>query len=134
MKPFSFHSKLFAGLVLTLAFACASAALWQKNKNSSLPPATTGEISGHVSDHHGTPLAGAQVTVTGADSNHSSKTTSDASGTFTVSDLAPGSYHLTISSKNFVTASAKATVKPGKVARLHVRLKLAAGEDSAKPS
>ena len=62
---------------------------------SAPPPATTGQVSGSVVDQSsGAPLAGVQVQLTGA---QSASATTDSSGSFTLTGLAPGSYSVQIS-------------------------------------
>jgi sugar lactone lactonase YvrE len=62
---------------------------------SAPPPATTGQVSGNVVDQAtGTPLAGVQVQLTGAGT---ASTSTDSSGAFTLTGMAPGSYTVQVS-------------------------------------
>src|SRR5580704_16242912 len=45
-------------------------------------PASTGSISGNVSDHQGSPLAGAQVTLTNLNTKESSNGSTDGTGAY----------------------------------------------------
>ncbi|MDZ7729951.1 MAG: carboxypeptidase regulatory-like domain-containing protein [Natrialbaceae archaeon] len=72
--------------------------------------AQNGSISGTVTDQDGADLSGATVTI---DSTGQSATT-DANGTYTIADVAPGSYNLTASLANYSDATAtNVTVGPG---------------------
>jgi hypothetical protein len=72
---------------------------------------TTGGIRGVVVDQAIRPLAGATVTVTGAGVNRTLAT--DASGTFTVADLKPGTYILKASKPLYDTQQQAIEVKAG---------------------
>ena len=56
----------------------------------------TGSIQGNVTDSSGSSILGAVVTVEGADGN-SRTTVTDQEGTFQISSLPPGDYHVKIS-------------------------------------
>ena len=63
----------------------------------------TGSITGTVTDPTGAPIAGASVTVREVDTNAVRvETTSDA-GTYTVTQLAPGKYSVTVDKTAFKT-------------------------------
>ncbi|HVF38370.1 MAG TPA: carboxypeptidase regulatory-like domain-containing protein [Gemmatimonadaceae bacterium] len=75
-------------LVLTLALAGLSPLYAQQR-------ATTGGISGVVTDEAGRPLPGATVRVARSDATTSSEAVSDEAGAFTVGALPPGLYRIT---------------------------------------
>ncbi len=69
-------------------------------------PATTGQISsgqlaGVVTDESGAPVPGAAVTVTAVDSNRSRSLTTNASGSFVATAIAPGRYQLRVELSGF---------------------------------
>src|SRR5208282_32697 len=55
-------------------------------------PAGTGSISGNVSDHQGSPLAGAQVTLTNLSTKETTNGNTDGTGAYSFEDLKPGHY------------------------------------------
>ncbi|MCY7287999.1 MAG: carboxypeptidase regulatory-like domain-containing protein, partial [Cryobacterium sp.] len=57
---------------------------------------TRGNIVGTVTDDKGTPISGAQVTVTSNEQGTRSTTTTDANGTFRVTALATGTYTVVV--------------------------------------
>lgn len=75
-----------------LAFATAAPSLAQTG--------ATGSISGHVADSSGVALAGASILLQGPTRANAS---SDSSGDFTISDLVPGLYRMTVTKGAYVT-------------------------------
>jgi len=73
-----------------------------------------GSITGHVTDINHDPLVGARVTVEPLGNT----TATDAQGQFTVSDLLPNKYTLTISYVGFKTFSKEVTVTSGAAANV----------------
>ena len=84
MKAFS--------LSLLLALAVMSCPLWAQN---------TGSISGVVTDSSGAVVDGAQVTVTNQGSNAGRTVTSNSSGYYSVTNLTPGLYAVTVEKSGF---------------------------------
>src|SRR5579872_602312 len=80
-------------LVLSLLLLTASAS-WA---------ATTGNISGHVTDQQGSPLAGVHVTATSPSQVNGSDT--DSHGFFSILDLSPDTYTVTATKSGYDTAS-----------------------------
>ena len=62
-------------------------------------PAATGSISGNVSDHQGSPLAGAQVTLTNLSTKESTNGSTDGTGAYSFDDLKPGHYSVVFNPK-----------------------------------
>ncbi len=85
--------------------------------------AAMGRITGDVTDHRGTPLAGTSVVVTNAAGKQVSSSTTNANGVFTVDSLPEGEYILTFDAKGFYKKTEKAKVKQGKTTKIHTRLK-----------
>lgn len=80
-----------------------------------------GSISGRALDPAGAVVRGAQVTLMPGGAS----TATDSQGEFTFNDLAAGEYTVTISYVGFAASSVKATVTPGQVANLEVKLNVA---------
>jgi hypothetical protein len=86
-------------------------------------PASTGSISGNVSDHQGSPLAGAQVTLTNLTSKESTNGSTDGTGAYSFDDLKPGHYSVVFESKGLISKTQSVDVKAGKKSKLSERLK-----------
>ena len=86
-------------------------------------PATTGSISGNVSDHQGSPLAGAQVTLTNLSTKESTNGSTDGTGAYSFDGLKPGHYTVVFESKGLVAQTHSVEVKAGKRSKVSERLK-----------
>jgi hypothetical protein len=86
-------------------------------------PATTGSISGNVNDHQGSPLAGAQVTLTNITTKESANGSTDGTGGYSFDGLKPGHYSVVFESKGLVSKTQNVEVKAGKKSRVSERLK-----------
>jgi Carboxypeptidase regulatory-like domain len=106
-------------LITPPAFAQANAQAQAKTKT----PATTGSISGNVNDHQGSPLAGAQVTLTNLTTKESTNGSTDGTGGYSFEGLKPGHYTVLFESKGLVTKTQNVEVKPGKKLKVSERLK-----------
>ncbi|HEY4950957.1 MAG TPA: carboxypeptidase-like regulatory domain-containing protein [Candidatus Acidoferrales bacterium] len=98
----------------------------QTNAQAHTPshvPAATGSISGNVSDHQGSPLAGAQVTLTNLTTKETTNGSTDGTGSYSFDDLKPGHYTVVFESKGLVTQTHSVEVKPGKKSKVSERLK-----------
>jgi hypothetical protein len=98
----------------------------QTNAQAHTPshaPAATGSISGNVSDHQGSPLAGAQVTLTNLTTKESTNGSTDGTGGYSFEGLKPGHYTVVFESKGLVTQTQSVEVKPGKKSKANERLK-----------
>ena len=83
---------------------------------------STGSISGQVVDSFGAVVVGATVTAIGADAKEKT-TTTNKSGDFTVSGLAPGNYVLRVVAANFALfENPEVSVTAGKKAEVSVSL------------
>jgi Carboxypeptidase regulatory-like domain len=88
----------------------------------------TGTIVGTVVDSSGALIANAQVSITEADTNVTSQTTTSSLGSYTVASLKPGTYRVTVVAKGFSTTTVqKVELAVGSEAR--VDLKLATGSE-----
>jgi|GEM_PF-1838024 len=116
-----------AGL-LFLAFLCVSICpLGSHAQGASRPTASatasTGSITGKVSEKHGGPLAGARVSVSNIKTGVASNVASDVSGQFTVENLPAGAYKVTVTADGCVPQEDKVTVKPGHKSKISTTLK-----------
>src|SRR5262249_8989159 len=93
---------------------------------SAFAQETRGTILGTVHDSSGGVIAGAEVTVTDAATNVSTKVSSNESGAFEVPYLIPGTYNVSVNAKGF-----KKVVRQGVVvnvgSRANIDLTLEAG-------
>jgi hypothetical protein len=85
-------------LVAVLTAAALVTGVITANPASALS-LTTGDISGTVTDGHGTPIVGAAVNVNGQ-----AAVTTNGSGVYTIADVAPGAVLVTASATGFVPA------------------------------
>jgi hypothetical protein len=86
-----------------------------------LPPGASGQIVGRVADTEGKPVAGAELRVAGGP-----KTSTDAAGVFTLTDVPAGAVQITILANGFAPAEEGVSVAPGHDAELVVSLKRSA--------
>lgn len=75
-----------------------------------LPAQTASAISGAVTAAAGAPAAGATVTVHSAGSGSSIQTRTDAAGRYSVPNLAPGDYDLTVAAAGFPAKTVRVTL------------------------
>jgi len=109
-----------------VCLACAFPALSCAQTHSAPTPvsqASSGTITGKVSEKHGGPLAGARISVLNTETGVSSSVATDVSGQFTVENLAPGAYKVSISASGCISQEDKVTVKPGHKSKLSTTLK-----------
>jgi hypothetical protein len=86
-------------------------------------PSSTGSISGNVSDHQGSPLAGAQVTLTNLTTKESTNGSTDGTGAYSFEDLKPGHYTVVFESKGLISKTQSVEVRAGKKSKISERLK-----------
>src|SRR6202167_4140188 len=86
-------------------------------------PATSGSISGTVSDHQGSPLAGAQVTLTNLSTKESTNGSTDGTGGYSFVDLKPGHYTVVFESKGLISKTQSVDVKGGTKTKVGERLR-----------
>ncbi len=89
-----------------------------------LAQVTSGQITGTIFDPQGAALAGAEITVTNANTALTRTTTSTASGGYSLPALPPGTYNLTVKAKGFTTLEQKSiSLLVGQVLTLNQTLK-----------
>ena len=111
---------------LALCFACIVPALSFAQTHSapaSVSPNANGSITGKVSERHGGPMAGARINVLNIQTGMSSSVATDVNGQFTVEDLLPGAYKVSISASGCSPQEDKVSVKPGHKSKLSTTLK-----------
>jgi hypothetical protein len=86
-------------------------------------PASTGSISGNVSDHQGSPLAGAQVTLTNLATKESTNGSTDGTGGYSFEGLKPGHYTVVFESIGLLSKTQSVEVKAGRKIKVSERLK-----------
>src|SRR5215467_12532460 len=96
-KPFSAPAQLFLFVLLTVS--CAISALAQNNK---------GAIVGTVKDPNDALVAKAQVKVTSVKTGEVRTAETGDDGTFTVTNLEPGTYNVAVEASGFQTITVEA--------------------------
>jgi len=84
---------------------------------------TAGQVSGHVLNSGGAPVAGATLTFTGGRLRLSKTVTADAAGLYNSGWISVGAYTVSVAAPGFAGVSATATVNTGLVTPLNVTLK-----------
>jgi hypothetical protein len=98
----------FVRLVVAVSIAFASLAFAQTSTTSTSPvTAGGGTLHGHISDPTGALIPGATISITNALGVNVKNTTSDASGSYTVTGLAPGSYIVQATVEGFAQFTSK---------------------------
>ncbi len=82
----------------------------------------TGQITGTVSDEQGAVVPNASVTVKNVDTGETRSTTATGSGDYTVANLKPGVYDVTVTATNFAPATRRAQVAVGTPTALDVEV------------
>ena len=107
----------FCFLVLPMLFASSYFAVAQT--------ATTGQLIGQVTDPTGALVPQAKVELRDTATGAVRATTTDSAGQYTLAQIAPGAYSLTVSAQGFAqTVVPAVTVQVGKTASINVELKL----------
>jgi len=97
--------------------------------------AITGVVIGTIEDPSGAVVAGAQVNLKNADTGVTYNTTSGSEGFYTLSNLPPGRYEVTIHSKGFKTElSSGNVVNVGKTTRVDFKLSTGAQTETVEVS
>jgi len=95
--------------------------------------ASTGALSGNVTDPNGAVVAGAKVTATNEATGEARTAISDADGSYRIPLLNPGLYHVEVSNSGFKTATFPSiTVVVTETARLNVQLEVGAMTESVQ--
>ncbi len=114
--------------IFSLSLAVFGALLGFPAPSSAQTTNSTGVITGQVTDSTGSAIPGADVVINSG-KNVAKKASTDETGTFTATGLAPGSYTVAITKFGFANYSTKAiTVTAGKTQTLTVPLDLQASK------
>jgi hypothetical protein len=108
-----------------LAILCAGLALALLSPQALRAQADLGSISGTVTDTTGAVVAAAKVTVTNNETGAQRVSVTNSTGGYSVSQLNPGSYQLSIAAGGFATALQKVSVTVGSQNTVNVKLSVA---------
>ena len=86
----------------------------------------TGQITGRVTDPNGAVVPGAAVSVKSVETGAERAATSDAEGVYTVTNLQPGLYDVTVEAPNFAKSTQRVQVTVGSKASLDTQLSVTA--------
>lgn len=84
------------------------------------PPSTTGSMTGVVTSQSGVPISGVAVTYSVNGSKRSLKT--DANGSYTITDLPPGTYSVKFSARRYLVQTVNIVIGAGVVTTQNVTL------------
>ncbi len=118
----------FGALLLAAATIFGLAALTLVAPPAAHAQADLGSISGVVTDASGAVVPRAQVTVTNAENGAIRTSETGANGGYSVSQLLPGKYSVSISGPGFETATQTVTVSVGSQNTLSAKLAVAGGK------
>jgi len=91
--------------------------------------ATTGQVTGKVTDPSGAVISGASVTIKNTGTGTSEVTKTNDSGLYSFSFLQPGSYSLTIAAQGFQTVTQNVSASIGSAATVNTKLAIATGAE-----
>ncbi len=113
-QPLIANALSFLLVALTIA-VMASAAFAQ---------GATGQINGKVTDPNGALVAGAKVTVKSVDTGRETTATADDDGSYTISNLTPGLYDVSVQAGNFKASNQRVQVTIGSKVSVETQLAL----------
>jgi len=94
-------------------------------------PATTATVHGHVADPSGAMIPGAAITITTPAGTAVTQTTADASGSYSASGLAPGSYIVQANVEGFAPFASQAIpLAAGQVKRVDISMAMVVEQQS----
>ncbi|HEX8293175.1 MAG TPA: TonB-dependent receptor, partial [Pyrinomonadaceae bacterium] len=114
MGRIRFNVLVWALLLLALAPGAASAQV------------ETGQITGRVTDPNGAVVPGAAVSVKSVETGAERNATSDGEGVYTVTNLQPGLYDVSVQAQNFAKSTQRVQVTVGAKASLDTALSVTA--------
>jgi hypothetical protein len=86
----------------------------------------TGQITGRVTDPNGAVVPGAAVTVKSVETGAERAATADAEGAYTVTNLQPGLYDVTVQAQNFAKSTQRVQITVGAKASVETQLSVTA--------
>lgn len=117
----------FAALAVfaTASFCIASATLAEQSPVQQTPgqtavvqqspQASTGTVTGTITDNHGNPISGAVLTLTQGAPPSKVQAASDDEGKFTFASVPPGSFHITVTASPFADQTLSGVVAAGQM-------------------
>lgn len=97
-----FRALLVVALAFGLVGPISVATVFAQTPASAAAPTTTGTVQGTIKDNTGAPVANAKVTLTGVETQ---KTTTDAAGAFSFTNVTAGFYTLTATKPGYESAT-----------------------------
>src|SRR5215475_655736 len=85
---------------------------------------STGGLSGTVTDPQGATVPNAHITISNKDNGTNQSLDTGSSGTFSIGNLAPGSYVVRVEAKNFKTFQSTLPVQVGQMSSVNAKLEL----------
>ena len=123
-------SKRFSNLWLIATIALVSLFALQAVAQN----ATTGAISGTVTDPSGAVVSGAAVSIVSVETGSASNTTTAASGTYGFALLTPGQYKVTVKQSGFRTTEQTVPVAVGQTSTVNLHLTVGQGSEVVEVS
>src|SRR5579872_1706981 len=117
-------SKLSGAIVMSLCAIFISAGVYAQNPN--------GTLRGEIQDASGARVANARVFVQSTGSSLAREAMANGRGEFRIEGLPPGSYHISVTAKNFAEATADVKVVISSVQEITVTLKPQTVHESVK--
>ena len=116
---------------LSIALAFSLVAVLTVPAQTSTPETTTATLHGHISDPTGAMIAGAKIDITTSAGTAVTSVTADATGSYTVSGLAPGGYIVKAENEGFAPfSSATILLTAGQVKRVDIAMAIEAEQQS----
>ena len=100
-----------------------------QNPNNSVDPRMPGRVTGTVTDQTGAVIAAAWIRIasSGDAQNSDEQGFTDANGQFSLSNIVPGAFQITVSATGFAPATLSGDLKAGEIHDMHaISLRLAA--------
>ena len=128
---YSRHLHCFFHFLVALALGLASLAAHAQSASTQASPTGTAIIRGHIADQTGALIPGALVTIRSADGKVAGKTKADASGLYSVTGLAAGSYIVHVEFTGFAAFDSQPiTVAAGQIKRVDVAMAIQVAQQS----
>jgi hypothetical protein len=130
-SKFSFYLGLLLSLILTAAGNGIAQTAPASGTASAAPAASTATVRGRITDPSGALIPGTSITVSTLQGRTVATGTADASGSFEVRGIAPGSYTVTATSGGFAPfVSQPLVLTAGQAKRLDIAMAIEAAQQS----
>ncbi|MEW6737202.1 MAG: carboxypeptidase regulatory-like domain-containing protein, partial [Acidobacteriota bacterium] len=107
--------RLFSAAILLTLILCGSTQVYGQ--------LGTAGVNGTVTDVTGAVIGGALISIKNKDTGQTREVTSNEAGLFTIQNLPPGLYEVTVEAPDFTTASSNIAVRVGEIANIRGVLK-----------